>query len=197
MNQRTLIFLGPQGSGKGTQVKLLKDRIVAQDTQTPIVHFEMGKTLRDIASKENYTSKLMQEVIHRGELVPFNISCSVFTNFLFDHMQGNEHLLIDGFPRSETQMEVVKTTMEFYKREAPIVIHINISDEVGIERLLKRGRQDDTEETIRRRLAWSREEWEKILVRLKSNSAYTVLEINGDQSVEEVHKEILSGLNFA
>jgi adenylate kinase len=75
-------------------------------------------------------------------------------------------------------------------------VHINISDEIGIERLLKRGRADDTEETIRRRLAWSREEWQKILARLEKNPGYTVLEINGDQSIEAVHQEILTKLKL-
>ena len=157
----------------------------------------MGKSLRELAARETYTSKLMQEVINHGELVPFNISSSVLSTFLIDHMQGNEHLLIDGFPRSETQMDVVDTTMQFYKRESPTIVHISISDEEGLKRLLKRGRADDTEENIRRRLAWTRAEWEKILVRLNANPIYKVLEIDGDKSIEDVHADILAKLGLA
>ncbi len=196
MNQQTLIFLGPQGCGKGTQVKLIQEYLAQHDSERPVVHFEMGRNLRDLAARDTYTSRLMQEIISKGELVPFNISSSVFSDYLIDNMAGDEHLLIDGFPRSETQMDVVDTTMSFYKREHPVIIHINISDEIGIERLLKRGRHDDTEETIRRRLAWSREEWVKILKKLNENPAYTVVEVDGDQSIEEVHQEIISALGF-
>ncbi len=196
MNQQTFIFLGPQGSGKGTHATELENDLKRLDPTRAVVHFEMGKNLRDLATRDTYTSKLMQQVISRGELVPFNISSSVFSNYLIQNLTGDEHLLIDGFPRSETQVEVVDTTMAFYGRQNPTVVHINISDEIGIERLLKRGRSDDTEETIRRRLAWSREEWGKILARLEKNPMYTIVEINGDQSIEAVHQEILSQLKL-
>lgn len=194
MTQQTLIFLGPQGSGKGTHASSIQDDLKRLDPARPIVHFEMGKNLREMSTKDNYTARLIHELISRGNLVPFNISCSVFTNYLIDRLEGNEHLIIDGFPRSESQVEVLDTTMSFYKRENPVVIHINISDEIGIERLLKRGRADDTEESIRKRLAWSREEWGNILKRLEGNPIYKVLEINGDQTIEKVHLEILEKL---
>lgn len=167
------------------------------DAGRPIVHFEMGKNLRDLASGNSYTGRLLQEVISRGELVPFNISSSVLSQYLISAMQGNEHLIIDGFPRSETQMDVVDTTMQFYKRESPTVVHINISDEEGLKRLLKRGRSDDTEDNIRRRLAWTRAEWDKIRKRLDANPMYKVLEIDGDHSIEDVHADILAKLGLA
>lgn len=197
MNQQTFIFLGPQGSGKGTHASELENDLKKLDPARAIVHFEMGKNLRELAAQDSYTSKLMQGVMSRGELVPFNISSSVFSNYLIKNLNGDEHIIIDGFPRSETQMDVVDTTMAFYARENPTVVHINISDEIGIKRLLLRGRADDTEDTIRRRLAWSREEWGKILERLQKNPIYRVLEINGDQTIDEVHKEILEKLQLS
>jgi adenylate kinase len=192
VTQQTVIFLGPQGSGKGTHAVEFEADLQKLDPTRAIVHFEMGKNLRELAAQDSYTSQLLKEVIGRGELVPFNISSSVFSQYLIKNLKGDEHLIIDGFPRSETQMDVVDTTMSFYKRENPVVVHINISDEIGIERLLLRGRADDTEENIRKRLAWSREEWSKILARLEKNPIYTVIEINGDQSIEAVHQEILA-----
>ncbi|HVV38880.1 MAG TPA: nucleoside monophosphate kinase [Candidatus Paceibacterota bacterium] len=197
MNQLTVIFLGPQGSGKGTHANMFQEDLKRLDAGRPIVHFEMGKNLRDLASGNSYTGRLLQEVISRGELVPFNISSSVLSQYLISAMQGNEHLIIDGFPRSETQMDVVDTTMQFYKRESPTVVHINISDEEGLKRLLKRGRSDDTEDNIRRRLAWTRAEWDKIRKRLDANPMYKVLEIDGDHSIEDVHADILAKLGLA
>lgn len=196
VTQQTIIFLGPQGSGKGTHAVEFEADLKRLDPTRGVVHFEMGKNLRDLAAQDSYTSKLLHEVIARGELVPFNISSSVFSNYLITHLTGNEHLIIDGFPRSETQMDVVDTTMAFYKRENPTIVHINISDEIGLERLLKRGRADDTEENIRRRLAWTREEWQRILERLNKNPIYRVIEINGDQTIDEVHKEIVEKLGL-
>lgn len=167
------------------------------DQGSRIVHFEMGKHLRELAAGGSYTGKLLQEVIARGELVPFNISSSVFTDYLIKHLQGNDHLIIDGFPRSEEQMLVVDATMAFYKCPQVTVVHTDISDGEGIKRLLARGRADDKEELIRKRLAWTRQEWEKIRAKLQANAMYKVVEIQGEQSIEDVHKEILSKLGFS
>jgi adenylate kinase len=197
VNQLTTIFLGPQGSGKGTHATMFEADLKRLDPARPVVHFEMGKNLRELAGRGGYTAGLVRDIIGRGELIPFNISCSVFSDYLTEHMQGNEHLTIDGFPRAQNQMDVVDTTMAFYKRESPTVVHINISDEEGLKRLLKRGRADDTEENIRKRLAWTRAEWDKIRQRLDANPIYNVLEIDGDKSIEDVHAEILSKLNLA
>ena len=196
MNQQTFIFLGPQGSGKGTHAKELESDLKRFDPSRDVVHFEMGKNLRDIAAQESYTGKLLQEIISRGELVPFNISSSVLSSYLMQHMKGNEHLIIDGFPRSDSQMEVLDSTMAFYKRENPTVVHINISDEEGLKRLLLRGRADDTEENIRKRLAWTRAEWERILSRFNQNPIYRILEIDGDHTIDEVHADILAQLKL-
>ena len=197
MDQQTLIFLGPQGSGKGTQSKIFEDTLKRIDPLREVVHFEMGKNLRELANKESYTGKLLSEVIYQGELVPFNISSCVFSNHLVEHLTSDCHLIIDGFPRSEEQMPVVDTTMAFYKRVQVTVLYIDIPDEEGVERLLKRARADDTEKNIRKRLAWTREEWGKILARFDANPIYKVVEINGVQSVEEVHREILSKLGLS
>lgn len=197
MNQQTLIFLGPQGSGKGTHAVELESDLKRLDPSRPVIHFEMGKSLRELAAQESYTGELLRELIGRGELVPFNISSSVLSSYLIEHMRGNEHLIIDGFPRSEDQMLVLNAMVAFYKRENPTVVHINISDEEGLKRLLLRGRADDTEENIKKRLAWTRAEWEKILALLVQNPIYRIVEIDGDHSIDEVHREILSALNLA
>ncbi len=193
MDQITAIFLGPQGCGKGTQASLFEAHLQTLDAR-PIVHFEMGKNLREMAAQENYTSKLMRDVIARGDLVPFTISSSVFSQYLINHLAGNEHLFIDGFPRSESQVDILDSAMEFYQRKNPTFVHITISDDESISRLLQRGRADDTEETIRNRLRWTREEWGNIRARLEKNPAYRIIEINGERPIEEVQADIRSQL---
>jgi adenylate kinase len=196
VNQQTFIFLGPQGSGKGTHAKELESDLKRLDPAREVVHFEMGKNLRDIAAQDSYTRTLLIVIISRGELVPFNISSSVLSSYLMQNLRGDEHLIIDGFPRSDSQMEVLDATMAFYKRENPTVVHINISDEEGLKRLLLRGRADDTEENIRKRLAWTHAEWERILALLNKNPVYRIVEIDGDKTIEEVHTDILKKLNL-
>ncbi len=194
MEQLTVILLGPQGCGKGTQASLFEAHLKTIDTEHPIVHFEMGKNLREMAAQDTYTSKLMRDVIARGDLVPFTISSSVFSQYLINHLSGDEHLFIDGFPRSETQVDIVDSAMQFYSRKNPTFVHINISDEESVKRLMSRGRADDTEATIRNRLRWTREEWGRIKARIEKTPAYRLIEINGERPIEEVQADIASKL---
>lgn len=199
MNKQTLIFLGPQGSGKGTQIQLLKDYVAAKDPARKIVHFEMGKQLRERATKDDYTGRLTNEILLAGGLIPYAISASLFAQYLMDTIEtGEEHLVIDGFPRTATQVPTLDSALtEFYKREMPTVVCINISDDEAVARLLKRGRHDDTEESIRKRLEWSRKDTMPNIEWFRSNPQYKVVDIDGERSVEEIHTDILNKLGLA
>ena len=194
----TTIFLGPQGCGKGTQISLLKEYLAKQDTTRTIVHFEMGKTLRELATKNDYTGRLTDEILKSGGLIPYAISASLFALYLMQNLPTNdEHVLIDGFPRTATQVPMLDSALvEFYKRPNPTVVCINISDEEAVKRLLLRGRNDDTEKSIRKRLLWSQEETMPNLAWFRANSAYKVVDINGEQSIEGTHKDVLEKLGL-
>lgn len=198
MNKQTLIFLGPQGSGKGTQIQLLKDYIAAKDPVRSLVHFEMGKQLRELATKDSYTGKLTNEILLAGGLIPYAISASLFAQYLMDNVQtGDEHIIIDGFPRTATQVPTLDSALtEFYKRPTPTVVCINISDDEAVTRLLKRGRHDDTEESIRKRLAWSRKDTMPNIEWFRANPLYHVIDIDGERTVEEIHADVLAKLNL-
>lgn len=197
MKQATILFLGTQGSGKGTQAQLLKDHLAKQDPERDLIHFEMGKNLRALAAEEGYTARLTNEILSRGELIPFVISTSVFSQYLMEHVKtGTEHLFIDGFPRTLDQTPNIQSAMRFYKRENPTVLYITIPDEVAVERLMKRGREDDTPEGIRERLRWSQEEGAPVCAWFKENPEFRFLEIDGNRTIEEIHADILAQLHL-
>ena len=198
MQPLTAIFLGPQGCGKGTQISLLKEYLAKQDPTRAIVHFEMGKQLRELAAREDYTGRLTNEILLGGNLIPYAVSSSLFALYLMQNLPTNgEHLLIDGFPRTATQVPMLDSALvEFYKRLAPTVVCINISDEEAVKRLLLRGRSDDTEESIRKRLLWSQEETMPNLAWFRANSAYRVVDIQGEQSIDSIHHDVLGKLGL-
>ena len=191
MQERTIIFLGPQGSGKGTQADLLADKL-----QGPVVRFEAGAMLRAFANEGGYTSVLTQAAMTRGELLPLFLSTRAFSEHLVREMKEGVHLLLDGFPRSNDQLPVFDSAIRFYRRESPTVLHVSISDEEAIRRLASRGRSDDTPEGIRRRLAWTRKEEYQVLVWFRSQADYRFVEVQGERSIEEIHADIMAKLGL-
>ncbi len=194
MNQLTAIFLGPQGSGKGTQVNLLKEYLSKNDVR-PLIYFTAGTGLRAFAAGEGYTHEKVRPLIAGGKLMPTFITTALFSNRLIGSMHGNEHLILDGFPRTTDQIPDLNTAMQFYERK-PVVIYISLSDEVAKERLQKRGREDDTNEGIEERLRWSRDEAAAVNEWFKKNSYYTFVEIHGERSIEEIHTDIKKALHI-
>jgi adenylate kinase len=194
--QQTIIFLGPQGCGKGTHAELLQAYLAKSDPSRSTLYFSAGKQLRAFVEGKSYTADLNRSIIEQGGLLPTFLSVHVFSEQLMREMKGNEHLIIDGFPRTEDQVPILDSAMRFYKREKPTIVYINISDEEAVSRLVKRGRADDTEEGIRARLKWTREHMTPILAWFRANPLYRVVEINGNQSIEAVHAEIDAALGY-
>jgi adenylate kinase len=199
MNQQTAIFLGPQGSGKGTQVQLFKKFLSENDSERPIVHMEMGAALRAFSSVENagYTQDLVRASLARGEFQPAFISSYLMAQIFIEQMHGNEHFIVDGFPREPKQAAVFDTAMDFYKRNPRYILNVTVPEEESVRRLLARGRNDDTEAGIRERLRWNREQVMPMIEQYRSNPAYTVIDIEGVGDVQEIHQKILSALGLS
>lgn len=196
MEELTVIFLGPQGSGKGTQVALLKEYITAHDTRS-IVYFTAGTGLRAFAAGEGYTQEKTRPLISAGKLIPTFITTEIFSSRLIGSMHGSEHIILDGFPRTIDQTPTLDTALRFYERKNVVVLSVTLSDRVARERLSKRGRGDDTEAGIEERLRWSHEEAATVGEWFQANPFYRFVEINGEQTVEEVHREVLSALGLS
>jgi adenylate kinase family enzyme len=66
---KSLLFFGPSGAGKGTQVKLLMDKLNALDDRG-IVYVEMGALLREMVAEGTYSGNLTKQIIEQGALMP-------------------------------------------------------------------------------------------------------------------------------
>lgn len=195
MKKETFIFIGASGCGKGTQVELLKSELAKRDPQTTIFHLQTGEHFREFAKDQNYAARIAKEAQERGELLPGFLSMWLWSDVFIKNLTGKEHLIIDGSPRTVDEAEHLDVAFKFFKRETPTVIFMKVSREWSTTRMKERAtkelRVDDSEESIKRRLAWFEREVLPTVEHYRRDRDYRFIEINGEQTVAEVHKEIL------
>jgi adenylate kinase len=139
-----LIFLGPPGSGKGTQAQLLSELL-------QIPHISTGEILREAIAHQTELGKKAQGYVDRGELVPDELILDLIRERLAQaDAQGG--WILDGFPRNVVQAAFLETLLAELEQAADYAVNLEVPEEVLVQRLLGRGRKDDKEETIRRRL---------------------------------------------
>ena len=196
---KTYIFIGRSGCGKGTQVEKLAEYLTANgiiNTDHPWLRIETGARFRQIVETGGYTAKMLKAGMEKGERLPDNFAIWTWTGFLFDQFTGIEHIFCDGCPRSLVEAKALDLLFKFYQREKPTVIYIDVSREETKTRLLKRGRADDQSDDIDRRLDWFDRDVLPAVEYYEQNPDYEFHRINGEQSVEAVHQELLASLKI-
>ena len=195
MQTQTFVFFGQVGSGKGTQVKLLTDFLKSKDGRES-VYASPGKEYRKLIESDNYTGSLVKGPLSRGELLPGFLTDAIMTNLFISFLTPEKHLIADGYPRAVAQSMSFNEMMKFYNREDIKIIYIEISKEEAIRRLKLRGRHDDTDEGIATRF---NEYVNNVIPSMKyfeDKENYKIFTINGEQSIENVNKDIFKALGF-
>ncbi len=187
---QTLVFIGRSGSGKGTQAELLIKQFAARGE--PVFYAETGEQIRKFFATGSYSSQLAQKVSLTGNRQPDFMADYMWSNLLLYQFQGVEHLIFDGTPRSLFQAQILDTAMAFYQRELVHVIALHVSHLCAADRLAKRGRNDDDEQGIGKRLAWYEKDVVPALDYYRTNPRYRLVEIDGERSIAEVHADILT-----
>lgn len=174
-----ILLIGPQGSGKSTQGKLL-----GQYLNIPFI--ATGDIFREIAYTETDEGKRIKQVLDSGNLVDDETVIKLVRERVSKDDCKNGFIL-DGYPRTLEQAKKVED-LNFQK-----AIYIDVPEDVVVERLLKRGRQDDTEELIKKRLELHYEQTQPLLDFYKQKGI--LVEINGIGEISEIQKEIREALN--
>ena len=214
MKFMNIVILGPQGSGKGTQAKLLAEKFGWD-------HFDTGKALRQVALLDTPLGREINEIVMiKKELVPSRILKEVLHIHLNDLFR-EQGIVFDGVPRNMEQAEYFEKALKEFGRKIERVLWVDITKEESLKRISRRffceqckepvilkaedelmcqkcggnlvQRADDTKEGVEKRLAIFRAETMPVLEYFEKKNLLS--RIDGVQSVEKVFEAILRVLS--
>lgn len=210
-----LIMAGPQGSGKGTQAKLLVEKF-------NLLHLEAGNLLREKAEENTPLGQKIASYINKGAMVPDKITFSLVDQFLTDQ-NLEKGIIFDGFPRRLTQLFWLEKKLKSKNYALDFLINLTLTKKESVSRLLGRricpkchrnynlvtmppvkdelcdvcqiplvSRADETKEAIERRLLNYQRRTSPMISYLKEKGK--VIEVDGSPAVEKVFTSLLAKL---
>lgn len=208
-----LVFLGPPGSGKGTQAKLLADKF-------SIPHISVGDLLRDEVRQGTEIGKRVKELINAGKLAPNELTIEL-TRKRLGKPDCRGGFVLDGFPRSAVQAQAFDMMLKETKLELDKVVYFQVDEDQVVERLSGRRscracgavfhvkfklprtagkcdlcsgelyqRKDDVESAIRTRFEVYAEQTRPLIDRYRK--ADKLVTIDAGASIDEVFKRLCS-----
>ncbi len=179
-----LIFIGPPFAGKDTQTKLLSEKL-----HIPV--FSMGAIIRAAYAKGDPRAvKGFEEYSMKGLHVPDDLKFPLLKEKM-DSANGG--FILDNFPGSQEDVTTFNTYAVQNKLTVDAVFLVNISEEEMYRRMTARGRKDDTKEIVMKRREIQDLDREAVISYYKEKGI--LHEINGEESVADVHAHIVSVIN--
>ena len=178
-----MVLLGKQGSGKGTQ----GERLAAQ---FGIQHLSTGQMFRDSATAGVEAGLEAKAFMDRGELVPDDLVIAVVHERFQNPSEVQPGFVLDGFPRTKQQAFELDRILEAHPID--IVIDLDVPTDIVVDRMRARGREDDTEESIRRRLELYDTETKPLVDFYRERSV--LVTVNGLGTEDEVNAALLKAV---
>ena len=177
-----IVFLGPPGSGKGTQAAVLAER-------HGVPHLSTGDMLRSAVARGTPTGLRAKPLMEKGGLVPDEIVDALVEERLKEEDAGNGFLL-DGYPRNLAQAEALSRLLEQLGRPLTAVVYLDVDDETLVIRISGRGgaRPDDHEDVVRERLRVYREQTMPLIDHYAARDQ--LKRIDGRDTIEEVREAV-------
>lgn len=203
-----LVFLGPPGAGKGTQAKLLSQRM-------GFLHIATGDLLREAVKNQTPLGKRAKEYMDRGELVPDEL----IVQLIEETMPKDGNVILDGFPRTVNQALALEEMLKGKGEKISKVLFFDVPDEVIIDRLSGRRvcskcgavyhvkynppkiegvcdlcggslvqRDDDKEEVVKKRLEVYRKQTQPLIEFYQDMSI--IYRLDAGKGVEELFEEV-------
>ncbi len=178
-----LLFIGPPGAGKGTQAQRVAERL-------GIAHVSTGDMFRAQVAAGTELGKRVEAIMKAGDYVPDEVTVAMLAERIAEP-DAAAGFILDGFPRTLGQVEALDDLLGPDGLDRVVVL--DVPEDELVRRLLARGRADDTEETVRTRLAVYREQTEP-LVDLYSRRGI-VVHVDGVGGVDEITERVLAAVD--
>ncbi len=203
-----LVFLGPPGAGKGTQAKLLSQRM-------GFLHLSTGDLLREAVKNQTPLGKKAKEYMDKGELVPDEL----IVQLIEETMPKDGNVILDGFPRTVNQALALEEMLRVKGEKISKVLFFDVPDDVIIDRLSGRRvcskcgavyhvkynppkvegvcdlcggslvqRDDDREEVVRKRLEVYRKQTQPLIEFYQERGI--IYKLDAGKGVEELFEEV-------
>jgi adenylate kinase len=183
-----MLLMGPPGAGKGTQAKVLADKLGIPAVST-------GDIFRANMAEETELGVEAKHYVDAGEYVPDEVTNKMVRERLSqpDAMAG---FLLDGYPRTVAQVEMLDDLLAEHGKKLNAVVVLKADQDEIVQRLLKRaqleGRSDDSEDVIRRRQEVYAEQTAPLLEVYADHGV--LVEVDGVGEVEDVSERILAAI---
>lgn len=178
-----LLFIGPPGAGKGTQAGKVAARL-------GIPHVSTGDMFRDHVSRGTEIGAKVEAIMAAGDYVPDELTVAMLAERIAqDDARGG--YILDGFPRTAAQVESLDRLIGDHGLDRVVVFEVD-EDELT-DRLLSRGRADDTRETIHNRFNIYLEQTQPLIDIYADRGL--VVSVDGMGELEEVTDRILAALD--
>jgi len=174
-----IIFMGVAGSGKSIQGRLLAD-------QQALPWLSTGEFLRMLTSGQQRQDMVAGKLLDDEQIISL-------VQKIFTVVDVKQEFILDGFPRTSAQADWLLGQVKYGQLQVTAVIHLVASEQVVMQRLLGRGRQDDNQAAIHERFKEYEESIKPILERFKQ-AGIPVHDIDAQAAATQVNQDILTAL---
>lgn len=173
-----ILLVGIQGSGKSTQGKLLAEKL-------KVPYISTGDIFRKMATKDTQEGRTIRKILASGNLIDDRATSSIVRRRLQeDDTQAG--FVVDGYPRNLNQVKIFDPGFD-------LVVYLSLTDTEAVERLMRRGREDDTKELIEQRIKLYMEQTEPMLEHYESIGLLKKIDARFD--IKDIENKIWEAMN--
>lgn len=194
-NMKTaIILLSRSGGGKGTQAKFLREYFGEKN----VLYITTGDGFRELAKRSDLVAGryIQKKVLDVGEKAPDFATVWIWANrMIYEFTPETSVVIFDGTPRTRLEAQALDEMLVFFEITDVKPVLLEVEYQEAIQRLLSRGRADDTRERIERRLAYYERTVMPAIEYYKTESKNRLIIIDGMPPPEEVFEQIKRALS--